>query len=140
MSPQVTRDALDGFWEVVDEILNAILFVMIGLELLVLAFNGQRVLLGLATIPLVLIVRFVAVGIPITALRKIRDYVPHTVKLMTWCGIRGGISIALALALPASPYRELVLSVTYAVVVFSVLVQGLTVGAAVRRALGDRRV
>jgi CPA1 family monovalent cation:H+ antiporter len=135
-----TRDALDDFWEVVDEILNAILFVMIGLELLVLAFSGKRVLLGLATIPLVLSVRFVSVGIPITMLRKVRDYVPHTVKLMTWCGVRGGISIALALALPASPYRELVLSVTYSVVVFSVLVQGLTVGKAVRRALGQASV
>ena len=132
-----TREALDGFWEVVDEILNAILFVMIGLELLVLAFSGQRVLLGLATIPLVLVMRFVAVGIPISALRKIRDYLPHTVKLMTWCGVRGGISIALALALPESPYREVILSVTYSVVVFSVLVQGLTVGAAVRGALGE---
>jgi CPA1 family monovalent cation:H+ antiporter len=131
-----TREALDGFWEVVDEILNSILFVMIGLELLVLTFNGQRLLLGLATIPLVLVVRFVSVGVPITMLRKVREYVPHTVKLMTWCGVRGGISIALALALPASPYREVVLSVTYTVVVFSVLVQGLTVGTAVRRALG----
>lgn len=130
-----TRNALDGFWEVVDEILNAILFVLIGLELLVLAFSGQRVLLGVATIPLVLVVRFVSVGIPITALRRVREYLPHTVKLMTWCGVRGGISIALALALPASPYRELVLSVTYSVVVFSVLVQGLTVGTAVRSAL-----
>ena len=79
--------------------------------------------------------RFVSVGVPITMLRKVRDYVPHTVKLMTWCGVRGGISIALALALPASPYRDVILSVTYAVVVFSVLVQGLTVGKAVRRAL-----
>jgi CPA1 family monovalent cation:H+ antiporter len=132
-----TREALDDFWEVVDETLNAILFVMIGLELLVLAFSGQRLLLGLATIPLVLVVRLVAVGIPITALRRIRTYVPHTVKLMTWCGVRGGISIALALALPASPYREIILSVTYSVVVFSVLIQGLTVGAAVRSALGN---
>ena len=81
---------------------------------------------GFALIGLVLGVT--AVLIPITALRKIRDYVPHTVKLMTWCGIRGGISIALALALPTSPYRDVVLSVTYSVVVFSVLVQGLTVG------------
>jgi CPA1 family monovalent cation:H+ antiporter len=89
---------------------------------------------------MVLLVRFIAVGIPITALRKIRDYVPHTVKLMTWCGVRGGISIALALALPDSPNREVVLSVTYAVVVFSVLVQGMTVGAAVRRGLGNRGV
>ena len=111
---------------------------MIGLELLVLAFSGQRVLLGLATIPLVLAVRFVSVGLPITALRRVREYLPHTVKLMTWCGVRGGISIALALALPASPYRDVILSVTYSVVVFSVLVQGLTVGKAVRGALGGR--
>ena len=82
-----------------------------------------------------LAVRFVSVGIPITILRRVREYVPHTVKLMTWCGVRGGISIALALALPPSPYRETILSVTYSVVVFSVLVQGLTVGSAVRQAL-----
>jgi len=130
-----TRNALDGFWEVVDEILNAVLFVMIGLELLVLAYSGRRLLLGFAAIPLVLAVRFVAVGIPISLLRRVREYVPHTVKLMTWCGVRGGISIALALSLPPSPNRELILSVTYAVVVFSVLVQGLTVAPAVRRAL-----
>lgn len=131
-----TRNALDDFWEVIDEILNAVLFVMIGLELLVLAYGGKQLLLGLAAIPLVLIVRFVSVGLPIAMLRRIREYVPHTVKLMTWCGVRGGISIALALALPPSPHRDLVLSVTYAVVVFSVLVQGLTVAKAVRMALG----
>ena len=133
-----TREALDGFWEVIDEILNAILFVMIGLELLALTFSGRRLVLGVATIPLVLVVRFISVGAPITMLRRVREYVPHTVKLMTWCGVRGGISIALALALPASPHRDVILSVTYAVVVFSVLVQGLTVSTAVRRALPDQ--
>ena len=114
-----TRHYQDVFWELIDEVLNAVLFVLI----------------GLSTIPLVLVVRFMCVGIPITVLRTIREFGPATVRLMTWGGIRGGISIALALSLPASPHRDLILVATYTVVVFSVLVQGLTVGRAVRWAL-----
>jgi CPA1 family monovalent cation:H+ antiporter len=134
MSEQ-TRAHLDTFWELVDEILNALLFVMIGLELLVLELKPGYLLAGALSIPLVLTSRLVSVGIPVSILRLVRSFLPRTVPLMTWAGVRGGISIALALSLPVSPSRDLILVATYTVVVFSVLVQGLTVGRAVRSAI-----
>ena len=127
-----TRGYLDRFWELLDEILNAMLFVMIGFELLVLDLEPAWLLLGLLAIPLVLAVRFVCVGIPVSILRTVRSFDRGTIGLMTWGGIRGGISIALALSLPPSRERELILLVTYAVVIFSIVVQGLTLGRAVR--------
>jgi CPA1 family monovalent cation:H+ antiporter len=133
-----SRERLDAFWEMVDEILNALLFVMIGLEVLVLDFRAVWLLVGVLCIPVVLVVRAVSVGLPITLLRRLGPIEPYTVRLMTWAGIRGGISIALALALPASPYRDLILVATYTVVVFSILVQGLSVGRVVRWALAER--
>jgi len=128
-----TRQHLDTFWELIDEILNAMLFVMIGLEVLVLHPSPRSLLLGAVAIPLALLVRFVAVGVPISLLRLFKSYGPGTVGVLTWGGIRGGISIALALSLPPSPQRELLLVVTYVVVIFSILVQGLTLGRVVRR-------
>jgi CPA1 family monovalent cation:H+ antiporter len=127
-----TRNHLDPFWELIDEILNAMLFVMIGLELLILDLRLVYVLVGLAVIPFLLAIRFTSVGLPISVLRLFRKFRPRTVHLMTWAGVRGGISIALALSLPPFPHRDVVLVVTYAVVVFSILVQGLTVGRAAR--------
>jgi CPA1 family monovalent cation:H+ antiporter len=134
MSEQ-TRAHLDTFWELVDEILNALLFVMIGLELLVLELKPVYLLAGALSIPLVLSARLVSVGIPVSILRLVRSFLPRTVPLMTWAGVRGGISIALALSLPASPFRDLILVATYSVVVFSILVQGLTLGRAVKSAI-----
>ena len=134
-----TRQYQDVFWELIDEILNALLFVMIGLEVLVLRWQPAFLLAGLLAIPLVLGVRFVCVGIPIAVLRVFRDFDPATVRLMTWGGVRGGISIALALSLPDSAHRELILVMTYTIVVFSILVQGLTVGRAVRWSLARAR-
>jgi len=128
-----TRKHLDTFWELVDEILNAVLFVLIGFEVLLLDLNGRYLLAGLVAIPLVLAIRYVSVGLPISILRPFHAFGRHTVGLMTWAGLRGGISIALALSLPPSPHRQLILWVTYTVVVFSILVQGLTVGRVVRR-------
>ena len=122
-----TCEHLDSFWELLDEILNAVLFVLIGLEILVLQFNLSYLLAGLAAIPLVLAARWVSVGIPISLLRLRREFSPHVVKIMTWGGLRGGISVALALSLPSGPERDLILAVTYTVVVFSILVQGLTI-------------
>lgn len=131
MSPH-TREHLDTFWELLDEILNAMLFVLIGLEVLVLRISLAYFLVAAATIPLVLAVRFASVGLPISILRLVRSYGRGSVTLMTWAGLRGGISIALALSIPESPQRSPILFATYGVVLFSILVQGLTVHRAVR--------
>jgi len=130
-----SREHLDNFWELTDEILNALLFSIIGFEILVLDPEPRLLPIVVLMIPLALVVRFVTVGAPISLLARVRDYPPSTVALMTWGGLRGGISIALALAIPASPYRDVILFVTYGIVVFSILVQGLTVGRAVRWAM-----
>jgi monovalent cation:H+ antiporter, CPA1 family len=128
-----TRQHLDDFWELVDEILNAVLFVLIGLEILVLELSGGPLLAGALAIPLVLAARALSVGLPIRMMRRRgSDFAPGTVTLLTWAGLRGGISIALALSLPAGETRDILLSVTYVVVVFSILVQGLTLGPLVR--------
>lgn len=123
-----TREHIDTFWELMDEILNAVLFLLIGLEILVLTFSGQYWLAGLLTIPIVLIARFVSVAIPISVLKLRRKFTPGVIKILTWAGLRGGISVALALSLPASPERNIILALTYTVVLFSILVQGLTIG------------
>ena len=122
------RDHLDKFWELVDEILNAVLFVLIGLEVLILTFNRAYVLAGIILIPLLLATRLVCVGIPVVILKHFRTFSPNVIKILTWGGLRGGISVALALSLPAGQYREAILTITYAIVVFSIIVQGLTIG------------
>ncbi len=128
-----TRDHLDLFWELIDEILNAVLFLLIGLEVLVLTFPRFSVLASLLVIPAVLMVRFVIIGCQVTLLRPIQRFKPGAIGIMTWAGLRGGISVALALSLPTGYAREVILVITYAVVVFSVLVQGLTIGKVVRK-------
>jgi len=133
-----TREHLDTFWKLVDEMLNAVLFVMIGLEVLVLSFGARLLTAGLLAIPLVLAVRFAAVGLGVRLLRRRRSFSPHVVKIMAWGGIRGGISVALALSLPAGPEREVILAVTYTVVAFSILVQGPTLAPLVKKLYGAR--
>ena len=123
-----TREHLDPFWELLDEILNAVLFVLMGLEVLALTLDLNTIAAGLIAIFVVLIARFVSVALPVQLMRFKRPFTEGTIKILTWGGLRGGISIALALSLPPSPYRDLILAVTYIVVVFSVLVQGLTLG------------
>lgn len=130
---EATRYRLDDFWELVDEILNAVLFVIIGLEVLAISMNGQFMLAGLLAIPLVLLARLASVGLPFHLLRRHRKFEPGFLSILTWGGLRGGISVALALSLPEGETRDLILSVTYIIVVFSVLVQGLTLGPLVRR-------
>ena len=128
-----TRERLDSFWELVDELMNALLFMLIGFELLVVRFDGRFLLAGLLMIPLVLGARFVSVGVPVTLLRRWRRFTPHAVKILVWGGLRGGISVALALSLPPSPERELLVTATYIVVAFSIIVQGLSLERVVTR-------
>lgn len=132
MSDQ-TREHLDMFWELIDEILNAVLYVLIGLEVLVLTLRGDYLLAGAIAIPVVLLARLISVGLPIKVLRIWRRFEPNAALVMTWGGLRGGISVALALSLPEQVSREIILTMTYLVVVFSVLVQGLTIGRFVGR-------
>lgn len=137
----MTRKHLDLFWELMDEFLNAILFVLIGLEVLVLTFVGEYILAGILGIGIVLVARFLAVSLPVTMLRKggRLDLPRYTSRLMTWGGLRGGISVALALSIPTvidgEPFavRELIVTMTYVIVVFSIIVQGLTMGKLLRR-------
>jgi Na+:H+ antiporter len=130
---ETTRRHLFEFWEVIDELLNAVLFLLIGLEVLVIGIHPTFLGLALAAIPLVLFARFVAVVVPlgIPALR--RAFSRGSVPVLTWGGVRGGISVALALSIAPGPFREPILVATYSVVIFSVIVQGLTIRGLVRR-------
>jgi len=127
-----TKDYVLKFWALIDEILNAVLFLLIGLEAVVLADSIGLLGLGLLTIPLVLIARAVSVGAPLLFWRRLLP-IRMAFPVMTWGGLRGGISIALALSLPAGPMKDLILGATYMVVLFSVLVQGATISRLVRR-------
>jgi len=127
-----TREHLDNFWELIDEILNAMLFVLIGLEVLILTLDTQYLLAGVIMIPVVLLIRFIAVGIPVSILKLSHTFTPKIVRILTWGGLRGGISIALVLTLPAGEHREALLVITYVIVIFSILVQGMTVGKLVK--------
>jgi CPA1 family monovalent cation:H+ antiporter len=136
---QKVREHMFSFWEVVDELLNSVLFLLIGLEVLVLAFDLSHFWLALAAIPLVLGGRFVSVLSPLL-LRPIRQtFGPGSVAVMTWGGLRGGVSVALALSLPDSPYKDELLAMTYAVVIFTIVVQGLTVKRVIDRTTGSTR-
>lgn len=133
---ETTRQHVDAFWRLVDEILNAVLFLLIGLEVFALALRMDWLQLGLVMIPLVIAARFVAVLTTVSLLRFRREFTEGAVPIMTWGGLRGGISVALALSLPDSEWKPLILTVTYVVVIFSIVVQGLTVRAVVRHFLG----
>ena len=131
-----TREHLDTFWELIDEILNAVLFVLLGLEvLLIIPLSTNTSLLALIAIPIVLLSRFISVSLPITVLRSWYQFSPGVIKILTWGGLRGGISVALVLSLPADEVRDYLLPMTYAVVVFAMLVQGLTLGKLVKKQL-----
>lgn len=122
-----TQSSLFGFWELIDEILNSVLFLLIGLEVLVISLDPSFAWLAVASIPLVLMSRLIAVSMPILLLSLRQTFSSGVIPVLTWGGLRGGISVALALSLPAIPEKPLLLTCTYAVVLFSIIVQGLTV-------------
>ncbi|MEH6654339.1 sodium:proton antiporter [Loktanella salsilacus] len=127
-----TRKYVEAFWKLIDEILNAVLFLMIGVEVFAIVFDTANVMAGLAAIVLGLFARFLAVAVPITLLRPFRDYSTGVIRIMTWGGLKGGISVALALSLPDGEWKPVILTATYMVVVFSIIVQGLTVARLAR--------
>ncbi|OOQ59575.1 sodium:proton antiporter [Mucilaginibacter pedocola] len=129
----VTRDYLDKFWELVDEILNAVLFLLIGLEMLVVKTNTTILAIGLIVILIVLLARWVSVFIPVSLLRYKIKFEKNAVAMLTWGGLRGGLSVAMALSLGGNMYRDEFVLITYIVVVFSILVQGLTIGKLAKR-------
>jgi len=130
---KLTESYVDKFWELTDVLLNTILFVMIGMEILVLTINKMYVIAGLIAIPLLLVSRYISLMLPIKIFAKKLNFIKNTNLLMTWGGLRGGISIALALSLTQEMHKDLFLVITYTVVVFSIIVQGLTVGKVVKR-------
>jgi CPA1 family monovalent cation:H+ antiporter len=134
LSP-ATQERLDEFWELIDEFLNAALFVLIGVEVLVIDLDPRALLLGVLIVPCSLAARFIAIVGPLAPLRQRLGWPPGGFRVLTWAGIRGGISIALALALPPGEPRTTILTVAYVVVCFSVLVQGLTMERVAKRLL-----
>jgi CPA1 family monovalent cation:H+ antiporter len=130
---EVTEQYVDKFWELVDVLLNTILFVMIGMEILILTFDGKYILAGILAIPMLLFARYLSLMLPIKFFAEKLDFIPNTNLIMTWGGLRGGISIALALSLTVEMHRDLFLVMTYIIVVFSIIGQGLTVGKLIKK-------
>jgi CPA1 family monovalent cation:H+ antiporter len=114
------------FWELIDDFLNAMLFVLIGLQLVVMPFNMNYLGIGLIAIPILLLARWVSIVLPMAFMKNKELYNLKTAKIITWGGLRGGLSVALALSLPENHYKELIVVVTYVIVIFSIVVQGLT--------------
>ncbi|MEC9454023.1 MAG: sodium:proton antiporter [Pseudomonadota bacterium] len=128
-----TRDHVQKFWSLLDEIINSALFLLIGFEVFALSISGNVVLLMIIAIPLTLAARFISVATPLTLLSLNREFTKGAIPVLTWGGLRGGISVALALSLPESAFKDTILATTYGVVIFSIVVQGLTVKFVVKR-------
>lgn len=138
MSP-LTQERIDMFWELLDEVLNAVLFLIIGLEVILLDFSPALIMTGVMLAVITVIARFVSIGLPVSLFRLRKSFDPHTVKILTWGGLRGGISVALALSMPAGAERDILVSLTYIIVVMSILIQGLTIQKLVAFAGGPTR-
>lgn len=129
-----TRDYLLKFWALIDAILNAVLFLLIGLEVVAIQWDPRLIALGLAAVPLVLLARGIAVVAPLVLLRPLLSLGRLAPLILIWGGLRGGISVALALGLPEGPARSIALAATYIVVLFSVIAQGGTIERVLARA------
>ncbi len=138
MSP-VTKDYLDKFWELNDEILNAILFLYIGFELLIIKDFDNYWIPGLACVAIVLFSRFISIWAPTLFIRFKQKFTKGTIKILVWGGLRGGVSIALALSIDEGPYKSAIIAITYFVVVFSIIIQGLTIGRVANKALLEEK-
>ncbi len=132
-SPALSKDHLRQFWELIDEMLNAILFMLVGFEMLVIKINTAVLFISLVCIGLALISRWASVAVPVVLLRYKLNFEKNAIAILTWGGLRGGLSIALALSLPDGMHRDLFVTITYVVVVFSILIQGLTIGKMYRK-------
>lgn len=124
----ITRDYLGKFWELIDEILNAVLFLLIGLEMLVVPLTNSIFIMGCLAILIVLIARWLSVAFPVLFLKRIMPFERHAIAMLTWGGLRGGISVALALSIPVNMFRNEFVAITYVIVIFSIIAQGLSIG------------
>jgi CPA1 family monovalent cation:H+ antiporter len=130
---ETTQRYMFSFWSLADAILNIVLFLLIGLEVLVLRPDRGLTTVALLAIPIVLVARWISVALPVSALRLRMRFLKGTIPVLTWGGVRGGISIALVLSMPDFPQTSMILAATYAIVIFSVVVQGLTLSWLVRK-------
>jgi CPA1 family monovalent cation:H+ antiporter len=133
----ITRRYVDMFWELIDEILNALLFVLLGMEVVAISVTGSLLVAGMVAIAVTLLARAITAGLPIELLRRPFELPRRASQVLVWGGLRGGISVALALSVSSGAGRDVILTLTYCVVVFSILVQGLTIGNLVRRVCGS---
>lgn len=127
VASNLSSDYIGKFWEMIDEMMNAILFLLIGFEMLIIPFNATLFLLGCITVLIVLFARLISVWLPITLLKYKKSFAKNTIPILTWGALRGGISVALALSVPKYMYGEMFVSITYFVVLFSIIFQGLTI-------------